>query len=204
MRGAWVVPISRPSKGGRQLHTRCSGDGARSRRATSLHRRPWASLWRPRGRARESPAELQSWRRQYCSVRFRDRGRGGERKAPRGSGGSSRIAGSKTVAVAPGACRPRASSTALKRRKVSMPGMHVRSRIAIRRGPSNAQTSALPVPDFPQLRRPSTQPFSASQAIVRKIPCWIPSRARQPSACMRRTSRWMNGLSPTQPRSPPT
>jgi hypothetical protein len=55
MRGAWVVPISRPSKGGRQLHTRCSGDGARSRRATSLHRRPWASPWRPRGRARESP-----------------------------------------------------------------------------------------------------------------------------------------------------
>jgi hypothetical protein len=203
MRGAWVVPISRPSKGGRQLHTRCSGDGARSRRATSLHRRPWASPWRPRGRARESPRNCSHSVASTVASASATAGEGGERKAPRGSGGSSRIAGSKTVAVAPGACRPRASSTALKRRKVSMPGMHVRSRIAIRRGPSNAQTSALPVPDFPQLRRPSSQRFCASQAIVRKIPCWIPSRARQPSAWMRRTSRWMNGLSPTQPRSPP-
>ena len=45
--------------------------------------------------------------------------------------------------------------------------------------------------------------FSSNQSSVRSIACAIVSVGRQPSARIREVSRWISGLSPTQPAPPP-
>src|SRR5215467_8420666 len=52
-------------------------------------------------------------------------------------------------------------------------------------------------------RRSSSQSLSRRNASVRRTPCSMLSCGCHPSARIRVVSRKMNGLSPTQPRSPP-